>query len=192
MTKLISRETDMKFHLIESRTLESGPSRLVLSHHEIQVHAFGLTASSDVQARCDRWLSRAEHNRVERFRFEHDRIHYVIAHGYLRHILGRYCGIDPSLLEFSDLVGGKPVLIDERDRVSPVRFSLSHSHGHCLLAVAHGIDVGVDLERVREGVEFTNLPNDFSLPLSRMSFEPRGERSSLRLSFAIGWGRKPY
>lgn len=164
MTTLSSGETDVKFHSIESRALESGSSRLVLSRHEIQVHAFGLAASSEVQVRCDRWLSRAEHDRVERFRFERDRYRYVIAHGYLRHILGRYCGLDPGALEFGGLVGRKPVLIEKGGQMSSIRFSLSHSHGYGLLAVANGIEVGVDLEQVREEVECLKLAERFFSP----------------------------
>ena len=164
MIESSSRETDLKFHSIEPHALESRSSRLVHSHHEIQVHAFCLTASSDVHVWCDHWLSRAEHNRVERFRFERDRHHYVVAHGYLRHILGRYSGRDPGALEFRDLAGGKPVLIDEGDQVSPIRFSLSHSHGCGLLAVANGIEVGVDLEQVREEVEYLKLAERFFSP----------------------------
>jgi 4'-phosphopantetheinyl transferase len=164
MTESSSRETDLKFYSIERHALESGSGRLVHSHHEIQVHAFCLTASSDVHVWCDHWLSRAEHDRIERFRFERDRHHYVVAHGYLRHILGRYCGRDPGALEFRDLAGGKPTLIDEGDQVSPIRFSLSHSRGYGLLAVAHGVEVGVDLEQVREEVEHRKLAERFFSP----------------------------
>jgi 4'-phosphopantetheinyl transferase len=58
--------------------------------------------------------------------------------------LGLVAGFAPGALPLGLGAHGKPFLDG-----SPWRFNLSHSHGIRLLAVAHGLEVGVDIERIR-------------------------------------------
>jgi 4'-phosphopantetheinyl transferase len=74
-----------------------------------------------------------------------DRANYVVAHGALRRVLSRYCGIAPACIRFLRKARGKPYL----DPESSVRFNLSHSGGLALIAVARECVVGVDVERIR-------------------------------------------
>src|SRR5215204_5368457 len=130
----------LEFSRLTTQDLSLPSSRLVVSTQCVQVHAFSLEASADVQARCVGWLSPDERNRMQRFRFEDDRHHYIVGHGFLRYVLGRYCDLDPVQLKFGTLSGGKPALVDEESSVSRLRFNLTHSHGRALLAVADGIE----------------------------------------------------
>lgn len=74
-----------------------------------------------------------------------DRDRFVIAHGALRRVLSRYCGIAPAGIRFLRMPRGKPCLNPESD----FRFNLSHSGGLALVAVARRCEVGVDVERIR-------------------------------------------
>src|SRR5690606_2441755 len=65
----------------------------------------------------------------------------------LRTILGVELGVDPREVRLERGPHGKPRLAV--DHGSNLRFNLSHSHGHALLAVAPGMEVGVDLEAIR-------------------------------------------
>jgi 4'-phosphopantetheinyl transferase len=80
------------------------------------------------------------------FHRERDRDRFVAAHGALRRVLSRYCGIAPAAIRFRRTPRGKPYL----DPESGIRFNLSHSDGMALVAVARGGEVGVDVERIRE------------------------------------------
>jgi 4'-phosphopantetheinyl transferase len=63
-------------------------------------------------------------------------------------ILARYTGEAPERIRFVREPNGKPKL--ERGRLD-VRFSISRTEGTMVLAVALGIEVGVDVELIREG-----------------------------------------
>jgi medium-chain acyl-[acyl-carrier-protein] hydrolase len=92
-----------------------------------------------------RTLSAEERERAARFHFDNHRRHFIAGRGILRALLGRYLGRDPGGLAFRYEARGKPLLAGGE----ALAFNLSHSHGLALYAVARGVDVGVDVERVR-------------------------------------------
>ena len=61
-------------------------------------------------------------------------------------MLAQYLGIHPGDVRFAKSVNGKPHL--EFPDATWLRFSLSHSHGVALIAVAREREVGVHVERV--------------------------------------------
>ncbi len=132
-------------------------------------------------------LDAAETARAARFHFEHDRRHYAAARGWLRVLLGRYLDTPPGALRFGYGPRGKPFF----DHPSGgMRFNVSHSHGHALLAFARGREVGIDLEAgARLGDDWPGLV--------RRVFSPReqAELAALpadcqRAAFLSGWTRK--
>lgn len=88
-------------------------------------------------------LSKAEVQRLERFRFADHRRRYQIGHGALRAILGGYLGKDPRDLEFAQGPRGKPYLAE----AGPF-FNLSHSGKLALIGVS-AVELGLDCEKVR-------------------------------------------
>jgi len=86
-------------------------------------------------------LDNEERDRAARFTFERDRRAYAGAHALLRHALDRAAG--HRAWRFTANAFGKP-------RIEPpsndIRFSLSHTDGLVAVALAHGRDVGVDVE----------------------------------------------
>jgi 4'-phosphopantetheinyl transferase len=76
---------------------------------------------------------------------------WAAARSGLRALLGGYLDADPAALAFDERA--KPRL----DPASPLRFNLSHSGDSALIAVATEREVGVDLERVREGRDIAGL-----------------------------------
>jgi len=93
-------------------------------------------------------LSLDEWRRADKFVFEQDRRHFIVARGIIRNILANYLDCQPRDIGFQYKVYGKPEL---RFLGSSVRleFNLSHSHGFLVLAVCVGRQVGVDVEHVR-------------------------------------------
>jgi 4'-phosphopantetheinyl transferase len=106
-----------------------------------------------------RVLADDERARSARFRFERDRRRYIVAHGVLRRLLGRYLGVRPEELRFERNGFGKPALTPAFD--GRLRFNLSHSADVALVAVASDAEVGVDVERVRALPELADDPQTF-------------------------------
>ena len=109
-------------------------------------------------------LSPDEELRASRFRFEQDRARWTRAHSALRLILAGCTGIPAAEIRFAVGEHGKPKMLDGGD----LEFNLSHSGSWAMVAVTRGVPVGVDIERIREGVDMkamlrrlgeTNLPD---------------------------------
>ena len=86
-------------------------------------------------------LDAAERRRAERFLREGDRRRYVRAHAAMRRILAQEAGCRPDRLVFVAGEYGKPALAD-----GSVRFNLSHSGDHAVLATSFDVEVGIDIE----------------------------------------------
>lgn len=94
-------------------------------------------------------LDQEERARARRFRFERDRRSFIAAHALLRRVLAAHGGRPAADWRFSAGPFGKPVALDPppgRD----IRFSLSHTDGMAAVAVAEGVEVGVDVEAVND------------------------------------------
>jgi 4'-phosphopantetheinyl transferase len=97
------------------------------------------------------FLAEDERQRAERYVFEKDRRHFVVARGLLRVLLGRYLQQAPQQLCFTYGSHGKPALATAT-RGELLHFNVSHSHGLALYAMTHGRELGVDVERIRPAV----------------------------------------
>lgn len=101
-----------------------------------------------------------EQARAERFHFERDREHFIVARGVLRDILGGYLNRGPECLTFCYGSHGKPALAGEPDG-DEIRFNVSHSHGVALYAVTRGREVGIDIERIRSDLAVVEIAERF-------------------------------
>jgi 4'-phosphopantetheinyl transferase len=105
-------------------------------------------SSPSDRAHCRSLLCERERARCDRFVFERDRTLYLVAHALLRSALSCFTGVEPSAWRFVHNAFGRPEIargfVDK-----PIRFSLSHTHGLAIVAVALDRDVGVDVEEVR-------------------------------------------
>ena len=104
-------------------------------------------------------LDEEEKYRANRFHFEPDRIRFILAHGSLRSLLARYTGSDPALIRFKQNRYGKPFLQHPH---SPVQFNVTHSAGFIIHAVAHGPELGVDVELVRNSAGLASVASYFA------------------------------
>ena len=144
----------------ESSIWSSPPASLSLQPDE--VHVWRVTFDHPVERFRD-LLQRDEISRADRFHFERDRNHFVIARGFFRRLLGHYLQTDPKQLRFSYGAYGKPALNGEF-RESPLRFNMSHSHGVALYALTDGREIGVDVEHVRADFAGDDIAQRFFSP----------------------------
>ena len=108
-----------------------------------------------------RLLSPNEAARAGRFKFRVDRDHFIAGRAVLRQISGRYLGTGPSNLVFSYGPQGKPSLADNPH---DLRFNLTHSHGLMLCAVGRSRELGIDLEHLRDDIDFGDIAQRFFAP----------------------------
>lgn len=127
------------------------PAALVLCNEEIHAWRVELHQPELLVQELFNLLNTEERERAERFHFQKDRNHFIVARGVLRTILGRYLKIPPQQLHFCYNSYGKPALQDE-PLPSALRFNVSHSHGLAVYAIAFGREVGVDVEKMRAEV----------------------------------------
>jgi 4'-phosphopantetheinyl transferase len=103
---------------------------------------------------------------------EEGRSRQVVSRAGLRVLLGRYLDASPAELAFSAGARGKPHL----EPASPLRFNLSHSGGLALIAVAHGIEVGVDVEEVKPRRDLAGLARRIFAAAERETIESAPDR----------------
>ena len=95
--------------------------------------------------------------------FARDRTRYTIAHGVLRHLLGRYCEVTPESLRFEASAAGKPSLHTPGlpAHAARLHFNLSHCDDRALVGVSEGRELGVDLEKVRSNIEALSISRNY-------------------------------
>ena len=136
------------------------PETLTLGSDEVHVWRAALNCGTPRLHELLQTLSTAERARARRFYFQQDREHFIVARGLLRVILGRYLVIDPGQLRLCCSPCGKPSVAVEYGGAG-LRFNVSHSHGLALYAIAHGRELGVDLERIRPELADAQLAEHF-------------------------------
>lgn len=107
----------------------------------IKVWLFALDLAADRLTRLHRLLDTEERARAARFRHDRDRDRFVARRGQLRLLLAEEGAGDAAALRYTVNAYGKPALAGAGDP----RFSLSHSAGLALCAVARGVEIGCDI-----------------------------------------------
>ena len=161
----------------------SPPTHPDLVGDEIHVWCAGLDElASDLPA-FSMPLSDSERKRADRFQFDRDRNRFIVRHGLLRMILGRYLNTDPERLAFACETRGKPIVY--APAVTPsLHFNLSHSNGLVLIAGTRQAALGVDVERLRFVPEADQIAARFFSPhegavLNAMPAEKKWKRFSI-------------
>jgi 4'-phosphopantetheinyl transferase len=150
----------------------------------IEVWTIRTPASAFVLAHCESVLSEEERHRACRFRYERDHNAYVLSHGILRHLLGQRLGTSAATIEFRIRERGKPYLEGE-----DLNFNLSHSANRIMIAVAHGCELGVDIQALDPRVDTTGIANRYFHP-EEIEFLLSLPLSQQRNAFFQLWVRK--
>jgi 4'-phosphopantetheinyl transferase len=163
----------------------AGPERPVLLPREIHLWRAALTDPARL-AGAEAVVSREECLRAARFVFPGDRDRFITAHGALRMVLALYVGADPHSLEFETGPNGKPTLVQT---FTDIRFNLSHSGDLALIAVTRGLDVGVDIERIQEALEFDQIVEQYFDPSEAWALRTAPPQERVLRFFDL-WTRK--
>lgn len=125
---------------------EPAPADVALAPNQVHVWRAWLDVAPDALRRRAAALTQAERERAATFRLARDGARFAAAHGALRAILARYCGVSPAGIRLAAGPYGKPLLADG----GGLAFNLSHADDLMLCAVAQDRAVGIDVERVRD------------------------------------------
>lgn len=147
-----------------------------------------LDVTPDAVAAAEALLSVDERARAGRFAMDRDRRRYTVARACLRHLLSVRTGLPAKSIEFGYSEYGKPRMATHFG-VPNVRFNVSHCDGVAVYAFTHGLEVGIDIERVRTFDHQNELALRFLTP---------GENEALRAldldqrsaAFFTCWTRK--
>jgi 4'-phosphopantetheinyl transferase len=142
-------------------------------------------ASSGEWFRC---LSEAERARAARFVFERDRRRFIAGRARLRHLLAARLGVAPEAIELVYGPQGKPGLA-RRFADSDLRFNLSHCEDVAVYAFAHGREIGVDVEQIRELRDADDVAARFFSRREYEAYRALGPRDR-PLGFFNCWTRK--
>lgn len=126
-----------------------------------ETHVIHGVTGDDIREADWMLLSGEERLRCQRLVRPVDRLRFVSAHGTLRRTLAEYLRVAPAQIRFGRRpCAGCGSVEHGAPRVewpyTSLRFSLARSGPHCLVAVAAGRDVGVDIE-CRRTVESLDL-----------------------------------
>ena len=134
-------------------------------------------------------LSDDERERAARFVRARERRRFARCRAALREILGRLLDEPADSLRFRAAVVGKPELNRGPGVIEPLRFNVSHSAELGIIAVCHGREVGVDLERSRPITEAERIVASFFTAAEQEAFSAIAgpDRAA---AFLRGWTRK--
>jgi 4'-phosphopantetheinyl transferase len=134
-------------------------------------------------------LSKDERDRADRFHFDSDRNHFIVARAWLRIIIGSYLRVKPADLEFDYSNYGKPSLAKPFAEVTGLNFNLAHSGELAVFGMTLGRQIGIDLERISCKLTYEELAQRFfsSSEIARLSSLPQAAR---RRAFFDCWTRK--
>lgn len=163
------------------------PENLSLSASQVHVWRASLSATQEVRASMERVLSGEERTRAARFYFERDRQPWIIAHGVLRMLLARYLQLEPQQVQFVSNEYGKPALAPSHR--SKLTFNLSHSRDIALYALTCGRAVGVDVEYMKDDIEYDEVAKVSFSPTEQAVLRPLSEEAK-HVAFFNCWTRK--
>jgi len=138
---------------------QSNPGAWQLRPDEVHVWCIALDVPPETLARAFESLDSDERARSARFRFEHDRERFVVAHGALRILISRYLETRPERIAYAYNAFGKPEL--NRELGETLKFNLSRSGGLAVVAVTADVEIGVDVERIERQSDFIDTARFF-------------------------------
>jgi len=152
--------------------------------NEIHIYRSSLETTSDKIKDYESFLSADELYKANRYKFEKDRFHYITGRALLRNILSRYLNQFPGEIVFSYSDKGKPFIKD-----TEVKFNLAHSGGRAVYAVANNMDIGIDIEFMRELPDALQIAKRFFSEKEVVEFSEIRE-DDIRTAFFNCWTRK--
>lgn len=137
-----------------------------------------------------RWLTSlddAERVAHDRHTKAADRLLFAAAHALTRHALSQRFGGDPTHWRFAENPHGKPRIANPLPALDP-RFNLSHTPGLVAVAVADGLELGLDVEALNPLSADLDTAQAFAHPSELRQLDPNA--TDFMAAFYKLWTRK--
>lgn len=173
---------------IIAQHLEQGDSlsrTMAPAAEEVHLWQVNLEVPEETLARLRPVLSPSELQRADAFLQAADRARYTITRAALRTLLGRYGNLPAKDIELSYSSHGKP----RCQKLLPVDFNVAHSGSLALIAISRGQAIGVDVERIRTGIEFQAIGKQVFTPSELRELAQRAPDQQMNAFFDL-WARK--
>lgn len=115
-------------------------------------------------------VSPEEKRKAADYKKSDDTRRYIMRHGIVRVILGKYIQKDPEKLPIITKESGKPDLLLD-GRYSDVRFSLSHTDAMVCLGITRTYEIGLDIVNTNSCIPFQEIENYLFAPGERRWIE---------------------
>jgi 4'-phosphopantetheinyl transferase len=161
---------------------------LILPDHEVHIWRTQLDQNQELVQQLAQILSEDERSRSSHFRFDRDRLRFIVGRGVLRTILAKYLNIYPSEVTFCYGAYGKPALPTSGQQRS-YQFNLSHSQGLAVYAISLNRSVGIDIEHIRPVEDMQGIVERFFSAHEQDTFAKIPENKKC-LSFFQCWTSK--
>lgn len=135
---------------------DSAPSEVALTDDDVHIWRVPLDVDAVSLQICRATLSADEQARAARYRRTIDQYHFICGRGRLRQLLGRYVNVSPAALAFTYSPYGKPAIAG-KNGAPALQFNLAHSGGQALYAFTRHHPIGIDIEAMRDDIEFEAL-----------------------------------
>lgn len=136
-------------------------------------------------AELNELLDPVELERAQRFRFDADRERFILGHGLLRSLLGKYLNCDGSLVRMTRGPFGKPYL-ERKD----LRFSFSDTKDAIIVAFASKHEIGADIETMHRSVDYDAVSEHYFTAPEVRSIQDAGAGEGAKRRFLEFWTRK--
>jgi len=163
-----------------------GPLAPILTDSEIHVWAIEtLSHESEVNQFRD-YLVNSEIERANRFYFAEHQRRFIILRGILRCLLARYSNQAPTNVRFWYNEQGKPYL---QSKTQSIKFNLSHSSELALCAFSLEREIGIDIERLSDRVNYLQIAKRFFSSREQNALRALPDHQK-RAAFFACWSRK--
>ena len=162
------------------RSTDPSESQTAVREGEVHVWHGTLEASPDP-------VTPAEESRARRMGSSRRRREFLVARGALRRVLAGALGIDPLVVPIREGAHGKPDLVPRGPGLPPIGFNLSHSGDRFIVALALGLDPGVDVELIRPRRSLDLLARHCFSPAERRAVA--GDPDPMHAFYRV-WSRK--
>jgi 4'-phosphopantetheinyl transferase len=177
----------MEKKLVEVLCRAGSPEASSLSVDAVDVVSRRLSVDGLEAARLEHWLSPGERERADRLLVDQRRLDFIVARGRLRELLGLALGSHPTDVPLEIGPTGKPMLAGPDG--GRVRFNVAHSGGLALYGITLDHDIGIDLERVDETVDWEEIAARSFAPAEQQALAVLA-LSRRRAAFFDCWVRK--
>jgi 4'-phosphopantetheinyl transferase len=161
------------------------PSLLLLEVGQVHVFRMELDLPEPRLPGLLALLDSEERSRAGRLLRDCDRRRFIAAHGQMRQALAAHLHCTPDELSFITNENGKPYL----NEVGRLQFNLTHSKSVGMLAVALEMEIGIDVETVRDTVDYADIARHFFAPGEIKKLFALPPEQQLRAFFTC-WTRK--